>query len=447
LISEAQFVTESKTKSTSTYSNDFLNAQYASYYEGTFSGTFSQTWVYNSIGPDFYTDGTGTFSSPSGISTTSKITFAPKKKQYQLPMTYNSNWNSSGTQTVATTLVLPFIGNQTTTLVQNYSVETTVDGYGTVKMPGGKILNALRIKSVTNLTANAQTTTTVNYLILTKTGESVSITVKDVNATTGVVAIDAINWTNGDGISNPSTNTVTTSSNPSNGGTTSGGGTFNAGSNVTLVATPNSGFTFTNWTEGGTVLSTSASYTFALNSNRTLAANFAAVQFITTTSSNPSNGGTTSGSGTSSSGSNVIVVATPNSGFIFTNWTEGGTVVSTSSSYAFSASKNRALVANFTSATSIQQIGELPTRFSLSQNYPNPFNPTTTIHFNLPNKSMVQLSVYNSLGQEIVKLVNQELNIGIYSLSFDGSNLSSGIYFYQLRTENVSNTKRMVMIK
>jgi hypothetical protein len=203
LVSESQFVTESKNKNSSTYSSDFPNAQYASYYEGTFSGVFSQSWVYNSIGPDYYIDGTGTFTSPSGINTTSNVSYTPKKKQYQLPIANNSTWNSSGTQTIKTTIVMPIIGNQITTVVQNYSSNYTVDAYGTVKMPGGKILSALRIKAVTSLTSNSQTTTTVNYIILTKTGESVSITVKDANATSGTVGINSISWTSGDGVSDP----------------------------------------------------------------------------------------------------------------------------------------------------------------------------------------------------------------------------------------------------
>ncbi|MHB8853304.1 MAG: Ig-like domain-containing protein [Ignavibacteriaceae bacterium] len=148
--------------------------------------------------------------------------------------------------------------------------------------------------------------------------------------------------------------TVALSSNPTAGGTTSGGGTFNPGSSVTITATANNGYTFANWTENGNVISVNASYTFTLSANRTLVANFTAAptQYTVSLSSNPTAGGTTSGGGTFNSGSSVTVIATPNTGYAFTNWTENGNAVSTNASYQFTISGNRTLVANFSSAPS-----------------------------------------------------------------------------------------------
>jgi len=203
LVSEAQFVTESKDKASSPYAVDFPNAQYASYYEGTFAGIFSKTWVYNSIGPDLYTDGTGTITALQGINSTAKITFSQKKQHYKLPLNYNENWNYGGTQTIATTITVPIIGNQTTTIVQNLSVTYTTDAYGKVTMPDGKVLDALRIKEVAKLTSGQNISITVIYHIITKTGETVSITVKDQNSISGAVEITAISWTSGSGVSNP----------------------------------------------------------------------------------------------------------------------------------------------------------------------------------------------------------------------------------------------------
>ena len=142
--------------------------------------------------------------------------------------------------------------------------------------------------------------------------------------------------------------TVTVSSNPAAGGTTSGGGTFNSCSSVTVIATPNTGYTFANWTENGVSVSTNASYTFILNGNRTLVANFTPIPYVVTLSSNPAAGGTTSGGGTFNFGTSVTVVATPNTGYTFANWTENGVSVSTNASYTFTLSGNRTLVANFT---------------------------------------------------------------------------------------------------
>jgi hypothetical protein len=139
--------------------------------------------------------------------------------------------------------------------------------------------------------------------------------------------------------------TVSVSSNPTAGGTTSGGGTFASGTSVTVTATPNVGYVFTKWTENGNQVSTNASYTFILSANRNLVANFS--QFVVSTSSNPTAGGTTSGGGTFASGTSVTVTATPNVGYAFTKWTENGNQVSTNASYTFILSANRNLVANF----------------------------------------------------------------------------------------------------
>ncbi|HLL15811.1 MAG TPA: Calx-beta domain-containing protein [Pyrinomonadaceae bacterium] len=141
--------------------------------------------------------------------------------------------------------------------------------------------------------------------------------------------------------------TITVSASPSAGGTVAGGGTFAAGNSRTVTATANSGYTFSNWTENGNVVSTSASYTFTLNSNRTLVANFSLVNYTISLSASPTASGTVSGGGTFAAGSSRTVTATPNNGYTFSNWTEGGSVVSSSASYNFTLNSNRNLVANF----------------------------------------------------------------------------------------------------
>ncbi|MBL1213106.1 MAG: T9SS type A sorting domain-containing protein [Ignavibacteriae bacterium] len=93
-------------------------------------------------------------------------------------------------------------------------------------------------------------------------------------------------------------------------------------------------------------------------------------------------------------------------------------------------------------------------KFSLSQNYPNPFNPTTKIKFTIPGSvetfgktSQVQLKVYDILGNEITTLVNEAKTTGTYEVEFDASNLSSGIYFYQLKSGTYLITKKMLLMK
>ncbi len=86
-------------------------------------------------------------------------------------------------------------------------------------------------------------------------------------------------------------------------------------------------------------------------------------------------------------------------------------------------------------------------QFQLAQNYPNPFNPTTVIQFSIPKRTNVSLKIYDVLGQEVVNLVNQEMNRGVHRVNFDGAQLSSGIYFYQLQAGNFIQTKKMLLIK
>jgi hypothetical protein len=147
--------------------------------------------------------------------------------------------------------------------------------------------------------------------------------------------------------------TVNVSANPIIGGAVTGGGTYNQGQSCTVTATPNAGYTFTNWTENGSIVSTQASYTFMVNGNRNLVANFTAQaqQYTISVSANPNNGGTVSGGGTYNEGTSCTVRATPNAGYTFTNWTENGNVVSTDLRYTFTVTGNRSLVANFTMST------------------------------------------------------------------------------------------------
>jgi len=95
---------------------------------------------------------------------------------------------------------------------------------------------------------------------------------------------------------------------------------------------------------------------------------------------------------------------------------------------------------------------EIPNGFALSQNYPNPFNPTTQINFALKVDSKVQLKVYNLLGQVVASEVYGNLNAGTHKYTFDGSNLTSGVYFYNISVEGVdgsrfSATKKMMLLK
>ncbi|MFA5805466.1 MAG: T9SS type A sorting domain-containing protein [Melioribacteraceae bacterium] len=335
---------------------------------------------------------------------------------------------------------------------------------------------------------------------------------------------------------------VVTVSNPSNGGTTNGAGIYTPGQSISITATPTNDYYFVNWTEGGTIVSTNASYQFNISNNRTLVANFSAIQYNVTTASSPNNGGTTTGGGSYNSGSQVTVVATANSGYNFVNWIEGIGEVSKNQNYQFIIKGNRNLVANFVQipilsvtpdfvtlnsqanvavfivtnstsggtmnwtavsnaswititsgksgtnsdvinlvinantgnarvgtititapsaigspkvvevrqsmTTNIEELGiGKPISFNLSQNYPNPFNPSTTIKFSIPNSQFVTLTVYDMLGRETTTLVNEEKIPGDYEVKFNGSKLSSGVYFYRIQTGTYSDTKKFILMK
>lgn len=85
--------------------------------------------------------------------------------------------------------------------------------------------------------------------------------------------------------------------------------------------------------------------------------------------------------------------------------------------------------------------------YNISQNYPNPFNPSTSINYSIPATTKIKIAVFDILGREIAVLVNEEKSAGNHTVNFNGSNLSSGIYFYQLRAGNFSETKKMILLK
>ena len=88
-----------------------------------------------------------------------------------------------------------------------------------------------------------------------------------------------------------------------------------------------------------------------------------------------------------------------------------------------------------------------PISFRLDQNYPNPFNPSTTIDFSIPQKELVSLRIFNSLGEEVAELINETKNAGNYAVKFDASQLSSGIYFYVINAGNFIESRKMILLR
>ncbi|MDD5362002.1 MAG: T9SS type A sorting domain-containing protein [Ignavibacteria bacterium] len=153
--------------------------------------------------------------------------------------------------------------------------------------------------------------------------------------------------------------------------------------------------------------------------------------------------------------SNSYVFLTTNNGVNWLDKSQGFNPVSTVSrllitnnnifagTYSFSVWRR-----DYSEIIGIKQISsEIPRMYSLSQNYPNPFNPITNVKFSIVNSGQVILIVYDVQGRELQTLVNESLKPGTYATTFDGSMLTSGVYFYRLTADGYSETKRMVLIK
>jgi len=105
-------------------------------------------------------------------------------------------------------------------------------------------------------------------------------------------------------------------------------------------------------------------------------------------------------------------------------------------------------IQRFTKDGNVELIADLkPTEFSLAQNYPNPFNPSTTISFAIPTDNYVTLKIYDSLRREVAELINDFRTSGFYSFDFDASNLSSGMYVYQIQAGEFTDTKKLLLQK
>jgi photosystem II stability/assembly factor-like uncharacterized protein len=90
---------------------------------------------------------------------------------------------------------------------------------------------------------------------------------------------------------------------------------------------------------------------------------------------------------------------------------------------------------------------QIPKEYMLSQNYPNPFNPATKISFEMPKSGLVSLKIYDVLGREVAAVINEYRQAGKYTIDFNASSLSSGVYFYKLNTDGFSDIKKMLLIK
>jgi len=179
--------------------------------------------------------------------------------------------------------------------------------------------------------------------------------------------------------------------------------------------------------------------------------------FSLTIVSDPSNGGTTDPDGTVNyyALTSHPITAYPNQNWKLSGWGGDTTIDGNNNPINVFMWKNRVVKALFQHVTevSLNSMQSIPKNYSIFSNYPNPFNPSTTIRYAIPANSNVRLTIFNTLGQRITELVNQQQNAGWYSVEWK-ANVSSGLYFYRIEATNVYNsnnhfieTKKMMLLR
>ena len=263
-----------------------------------------------------------------------------------------ANWTEGG-NVIGTTPCYSFVANTNRTLTANYTLNNYVISTGSAPSVAGTTSGGGGVACGSNVTVTATPTGCYQFANWTESGIVVS-TSASYNFTVAGARTLVANF------SAPAVS-IHTSVTPPTAGTISGGGTVNCGSNVTLVATPTGCYTFANWTEGSSIVSTAPNYNFTAAGPRTLVANFNAPLVTIATSTRPAIAGTASGGGSLVCGSSVTVTAAPTGCYIFANWTDGDTVVSTSPTYNFTIAGARSLVANFNPAIITIDTSSIPT--------------------------------------------------------------------------------------
>ena len=244
---------------------------------------------------------------------------------------------------------------------------------------------------------------------------------------------------------------------PDSYGNVEGQGVYNYGDVVTLKANPYSGKEFINWTRNGTEISENPEYTFTVNGDINLEANFSNLLFLVSTISNPTIGGNISGAGYYYFNQTATLQAECNEGWQFLNWMENDEIISQDSVINLEVSSDKQITANFAIVTSISNDGDLLNKNYLYSPYPNPFNPSTTFKFEITKSSMVSLTIYDISGRIVAQpFYSENFSKGIYTKILDTSlgkqEISSGIYFYRFNAidnfgEVSIQTGKLILLK
>ncbi|WP_346856622.1 T9SS type A sorting domain-containing protein [uncultured Draconibacterium sp.] len=492
LKTDYTFETESKDVASSAYASSFPGAQYASFYSGVFEGIQSSTWVYNSVGDDFISHGTGTVAQAPTGNIETVISFDPAWVQYKLPLLYGGSQSHTRTQTIDITTTVPIVGNITQTISQQVTVEKEVDAYGKVIFPDGKQLNALRIMEVTTFVTDGITTRSKVILFLTKTGELVSVSPKDTTSLNGSIEIENVSWTSGRG------ETVTATAPTSPSGLQS---VINA-SQVMLSWTDNSdnedGF-YIERRVVDSIKSTSVDDFIRIDST---ASNISSYTDLTVVAGYSYEYRILAYNGEGESeASAVIAVNIPlelsgapqnlmvgivdatlqlswsdnaehEDGFYIERAEDGGgfsvldsvgaetetytdinVVEGVEYSYRIQAylSGNKSEYSNTAVArivpTAVVDMGSGKVALMVHQNYPNPFKTKTAVNIQLAKPDDVVVVLFDSTGKLVKEVQRSFLEEGTHQVLIDGTLLNGGSYFLKVSSSEYSESIRMLLVK
>jgi hypothetical protein len=224
---------------------------------------------------------------------------------------------------------------------------------------------------------------------------------------------------------------ITATANPTEGGMVTGEGTYYHGSAATLTATANEGYTFTNWTKNGVVMSVSPTYSFVVTEAGDYEANFIRNVCAVTATTNPAWGGEIIGTGTFTYGETVTLQVIPNANFTFLNWTVDDEVVSEEEIYSFTVTENRHLVANLQYFEGVEDHSDATLSI-----YPNPSNSILTVE---TGEEDFCLEVFNMTGERLYSRDNcakhTEINV---------SDFANGTYVVRVTTGDAAKNIRFV---
>ena len=237
---------------------------------------------------------------------------------------------------------------------------------------------------------------------------------------------------------------ITTMVNPEKVGVVIGNDIYYQDVEVTLTAIPiKNGYEFVNWTENDSIVSEDAQYTFVATRDRELVANFVLLEYYVSAVVNSAEAGEVTGDGNYNHGEDVTLTAIANEGYKFVNWTENGEVISSLAEYSFVIIKDRSLVANFEKLEDPENpenpgesLEELSSSISV---YPNPANDRLYIETQTLTQTLT-IEIYDVYGRHQVTETPSRQD----GLSIDVSNLTSGVYFVKIATENGTFVKRIV---